>query len=197
MKNKHEHKHTAHSHEKHNTAPQEPAPDAETVAEAAQAEAADNQEPQPTKDANELAALKDKYLRLLADFDNARKRQLREREEWIKSANEGLIKDMLPVIDHLELAVSKAPEGDDPFVGGVKLVLKQFLEALAKQGATPVDAVNAEFDPNLHEALSVAPSATVAANTVLEQYRCGWLLNGKLIRAAQVIVSGGAPESAE
>ena len=152
-------------------------------------------EPDPTaKLESELAAMKDKYLRLLADFDNARKRQIREREEWIKLANEGLLKELLPVVDNLELAVSQAPVEASPFVDGVKMVTRQFMETLTRQGVTPVEAAGTQFDPNLHEALSMTPSADIEAHQVIQQFRRGWQLNGKLIRPAQVIVSSGKPE---
>lgn len=141
----------------------------------------------------EYLALKDKYIRLLADFDNARKRQLRDREEWIKCANERLIGLLLPVLDNLTLARSQAKE-NDPFVEGVALVEKQFVDVLQKEGLAPIEAEGKPFDPNLHEALSMLPSTEHPANTVLQVYRKGWMLNGKLLRAAQVIVSNDESE---
>ncbi len=144
----------------------------------------------------ELLILKDRYARLMADFDNYRKRQIREREDWVKRANEELLGDLLPVIDHLELALAQAADPASPFVVGVRLVYDQFLALLDRHGMVPLDAQGEPFDPTFHEALSQMSSATVPANIVMDQFRCGWLLGGRLLRPAQVIVSSGAPDPA-
>ncbi|MCL2103554.1 MAG: nucleotide exchange factor GrpE [Kiritimatiellaeota bacterium] len=142
----------------------------------------------------ELVALKDRYARLLADFDNFRKRQAREREDWSRRANELLLEDFLPVVDHLELALGNAPDPSGPFAAGVGLVRDQFIAALEKHGVTPLDARGQPFDPDWHEALSQVPSDTVPEGGVIEQFRCGWCIGGRLMRPAQVIVSSGAPQ---
>ncbi|MDY5954573.1 MAG: nucleotide exchange factor GrpE [Kiritimatiellia bacterium] len=172
--------------------PQQPQ-DAQPTPEPPQTEPKASEQPAP-EESPEYLALKDKYLRLLADFDNARKRQLRDREEWIRSANEKLIAELLPVLDHLALALAQVKE-KNPFADGVALVEKQFLGVLEKQGLAPIESEGQPFDPNLHEALSMLPSPEVPANTILQVYRKGWTLNGKLLRAAQVIVSSGTPEA--
>jgi molecular chaperone GrpE len=168
-----------------------PAPTCETVPAAAAPEAV---APQPSPEAQELAAVKDRYTRLMADFDNFRKRQVREREDWIKRSNEELLGDLLPIIDHLELALGKSPDTSDPVVAGVKLVYDQFLALLDRYGVTPIDTKNQPFNPDWHEALSQMSSATVPANGIIDQFRRGWCLAGRLLRPAQVIVSSGAPE---
>jgi molecular chaperone GrpE len=145
----------------------------------------------PSED-DELIALKDRYARLLADFDNFRKRQTREREEWSRRANELLLEDFLPVVDHLELALGNAPDLSNPFAAGVKMVYDQFIAALEKHGVTPLDAKGQPFNPDWHEALSQMPSETVPEGGVVEQFRRGWLIGGRLMRPAQVIVSSGA-----
>ena len=145
----------------------------------------------------ELAALKDRYARLLADFDNFRKRQVREREDWGKRANESLLEDFLPVVDNLELALGNAPDLSNPFAVGVKLVYDQFVIALEKHGVTPLDAKGKPFNPEWHEALSQMPSDTVPENEVIEQFRRGWCIGGRLMRPAQVIVSSGTSNSSE
>lgn len=176
-------------------APEAPAPAGEATAEAP---AAPEKAPAaPAPESAELAALKDRYARLMADFDNFRKRQLREREDLIKRANEELLADLLPVVDHLELALAKTEGSTDPVVVGVKLVYDQFLALLGRYGLTALDAKGQPFDPTYHEALSQMSSATVPANTIIEQFRRGWLLAGKLIRPSQVIVSSGAPDEAQ
>jgi len=161
------------------------------------AEPAPAEPPKPSPEAAELAVLKDRYTRLMADFDNFRKRQVREREDWVKRANEALLGDLLPVIDHLELALKKTSSPDDPFATGVKMVYDQFVTLLTRYDMTPIDAKGQPFDPNIHEALSRMSSATVPAQMVLDQFRRGWRLAGKLLRPAQVIVSSGSPESEE
>jgi molecular chaperone GrpE len=144
--------------------------------------------------AAELAAVKDRYARLLADFDNFRKRQAREREEIVKRANEALILELLQVIDHLDLALAAAPKSADPFVTGVRLVAGQIHAALAKFEARPEDAVGQPFDPGRHEALNEMPSDVVPAGHVSLQLRKGWSLAGRFIRPAQVMISSG-PET--
>ena len=139
--------------------------------------------------------MKDRYMRLMADFDNFRKRQIREREEWIKRANEGLLADFLPVVDHLDIALSKEKDANNPFVTGIKMVYDQFVAALEKNNVVPVDAKGQPFNPEWHEALSQVPSETVPANEVIEQFKRGWSLAGRLLRPAQVIVSSGKPEA--
>jgi molecular chaperone GrpE len=144
----------------------------------------------------ELAASKDRYLRLMADFENARKRLSREREETIRRANEELLNALLPVLDHLELALSSPSlERETPFVKGVQMVADQFVAVLQKFDLKPVAALGTTFDPGQHEALTQMASATVPAGHVLQQLRRGWNLSGKLLRPAQVIVSSGAPDA--
>jgi len=169
----------------------EATPEAETPA------AAEAAAPQPAPEAAELAAVKDRYARLMADFDNFRKRQVREREDLIKRANEDLLGDLLPVVDHLELALAKTEGSTDPVIVGVKMVYDQFVALLGRYGLTPLDTKGEPFDPTYHEALSQMSSATVPANMIIDQFRRGWLLAGKLLRPAQVIVSSGQPDDAQ
>ena len=171
-------------------APREPAQAAPASLPAAEAS-------QPSPEALELAALKDRYARMMADFDNYRKRQTREREEWLKRANEDLLGDLLPVVDHLDLALKKTADPSDPFATGVKMVYDQFFALLDRYGVTPIDAKGKVFDPAFHEALTQMSSPTVPAHTVIDQFRRGWLLAGRLLRPAQVVVSSGAPDPAQ
>jgi molecular chaperone GrpE len=150
---------------------------------------------EPSQEAKELLLMKDRYARLMADFDNFRKRQTREREDLIKRANEDLLGDLLPVVDHLELALAQAADRESPFVVGVKLVYGQFLALLDRYGMKSFEAKGEPFDTAYHEALSQMSSATVPANSVIDQFRRGWLLGGRLLRPAQVIVSSGVPDA--
>ena len=176
-------------------APEASAPEAPAHVDATAAEPPPAPEPpQPAPAAQELAAVKDRYARLLADFDNYRKRQTREREDFIKRANEELLGDLLPVVDHLELALAKTPDPADPFVVGVRLVYDQIFALLNRYGLTPIEAKGQLFNPEFHEALSQMTSPTVPAHVVMDQFRRGWLLAGRLLRPAQVIVSSGSPD---
>ncbi len=143
----------------------------------------------------ELAAAKERAIRLLADFDNLRKRTARELEERTARANERLLKDLLPVFDHFELAL--AAGDDSPFAQGVRMIAEEFRKVLEQSGAEVIDA-SAEgttVDPMVHEVLSMVPHATIAQGCVVSQFRKGWRLGGKVVRPAQVIVSAGAPEA--
>ena len=174
----------------------EPAP--ESSPEAEPAPDSDSEEPVAGKTAAEGESApepdwKDRYARTLADFDNYRKRMARDREELAQFAAKDILKDLLPTVDNLALALEKAENKEDPFVQGVKLAYDGFLKALADHGATPLDSVGEPFDANFHEALAQLPSPDVAEGVVMSEVKRGWLLHGKLLRAAQVVVSSGAP----
>lgn len=151
--------------------------------------------PAPSPIEQELAAAREKHLRLMADFDNFRKRQAREREEFARRATEALMTELLPVLDHLELAVANVKSKDDPLTKGVQMVIDQFVATLAKFDLRPFHAMGEPFDPNRHEALTQHPSADVPAHHVLQQLRRGYTLGGKLLRPAQVVISSGNPEA--
>lgn len=141
----------------------------------------------------ELAAAKERHLRLMADFDNMRKRQARELEERTARANERLLNAMIPVYDHFEMALAAAQE-DSPFVQGVQMIAGEFRKVLEQSGAEVIDAaVGTTFNPMEHEALSMMPHADIAQGCVVNQFRKGWKLGGKIVRPAQVIVSAGTP----
>ena len=160
--------------------------------------AQDNQEAEKDAKAAEPPAepdWKDRYARAMADFDNFRKRTARDREDLVKFAASDVLKDILPTVDNLARALSEAKDkADDPFVAGVKLVYDGLVKALADHGATPLDAVGEPFDANYHEALAQLPSDDVEEGNVMSEVKRGWMLNGKLLRAAQVVVSAGKKE---
>lgn len=134
-------------------------------------------------------------MRLQADFDNFRKRQIRERAEWIVRANEDLFLELLPVIDHYEMGLKSAEEHqtDSSVTEGFKLVYTQLLDVLKKSNVTPIKTEGATFDPHQHEALTHIPS-DLPAETIVQEFRRGYMLGDKLLRAAQVVVSSGKPE---
>ena len=183
----------------------EPAPDSSSKTEPAPETASDSdsEEQVAEKPAAEGESApepdwKDRYARTLADFDNYRKRMARDREELAQFAAKDILKDILPTVDNLALALEKAENKEDPFVQGVRLAYDGFLKVLADHGATPLDSVGEPFDTNYHEALAQLPSPDVAEGVVMNEVKRGWLLHGKLLRAAQVVVSSGAPaQSAE
>jgi len=147
----------------------------------------------------ELPPVDDRYLRLQADFENFRKRTLRDKEDLYRRANEDIMEELLPVLDHQELAFSSLSDEvrNDPVVQGFKMVSDQLRSALGKFGLVPIDAVGEEFDPNLHEAVSHLPSADFDENHVMVQTRRGYMLGKRLLRPAQVVVSSGTPTEEE
>ena len=161
---------------------------AESSAEAAGAEeagAATEETPSAEPD------WKDMYARMLADFDNYRKRVSRDREELVKFAASETVKDMLVTADNLALALGQAKDPEDPFVKGVKLAYESFLKALKDHGAEPFASVGEELDPNRHEAIATLPSDSIEEGKISTEVKKGWMLNGRLLRAAQVVVSSG------
>lgn len=142
--------------------------------------------------------LRIQLMRLKADFDNFRKRQTRERAEWIVRANEDLFLELLPVLDHYEMGLKSAEEHqtDNSVTEGFKMVYNQLMDLLEKFNVTPVEAIGEAFNPHRHEALTHMPSDK-PSETVIEQIRRGYMLGDKLLRAAQVVVSSGPVEAKE
>jgi len=140
-----------------------------------------------------LAELEERNIRLLADFDNFRKRSVRERDEISRQVRENILKEFLPIIDNLELGLNAAVShnADSAFVEGYRMVSGQLTAALARLGLTPVFATGVAFDSAMHDAIQQMPSESVPEGMVLEVVRKGYLVNDKLIRTAQVVVSSG------
>jgi len=141
--------------------------------------------------AAEKDALQDRALRLRAEFDNYRKRTARELEQARTQAAEKLLQDLLPVLDHLELALAHATDEHGEFAKGVRLTATQFADALSKAGVTPIVATGERFDPELHEALAQQPSDEHPADTVVMEYQRGYRLGERVLRHARVVVSSG------
>ena len=135
------------------------------------------------------------YAITLADFDNYKKRAARDREDVYRYAESDILKDVLPTVDNLGLALQNAKDKDNDFVKGVQMVYDGLLKALADHGAKPMaDLVGKELDPNFHDAIATLPSADVEEGKISNVAKTGWTLNDKLLRAAQVVVSAGKPE---
>lgn len=134
----------------------------------------------------------DAYLRTVAELENTRKRHLRDREEMRKFSNEALVKNLLAVVDNMERAmVHSAGEIDsvECVAEGIELTLKGLMDILSKEGLAQVSALGKPFDPNFHEAVSETEDLSVDAGTVVHELQRGYLLNGRLIRPAKVVVS--------
>ncbi len=132
---------------------------------------------------------RDQYLdslrRLKAEFDNSRKRQERERTRILESASEKLVQELLPVLDNLDRAL----ESTGDIRGGVQATREQLAEVLANEGLLPVASDGQPFDPNVHEAVMGQPSEDHEEGTVLQTFQRGYLLNGRAIRPAKVVVA--------
>jgi molecular chaperone GrpE len=139
----------------------------------------------------ERDALQDRMLRTAADFDNYRKRMDRERRDLAEQTAGEAIKDLLPIIDNLERALQAAAE-DDPLRKGVELIHKQMLEMLRKRGVTPIEALGADFDPNVHEAVTHEESDQHREGEVMEELQRGYKVGERLLRPAMVKVAKGA-----
>jgi molecular chaperone GrpE len=141
----------------------------------------------------EAAKLKDLALRARADLDNFRKRALREKEEAIRYANNGLLERLLPVIDNFELGIDAAKSAADTasILQGMSMVQKQLQDFLKNNGLEEVQAEGEAFDPNKHDAVAQEFSNDVPEGQVVRQVRKGYKIKDRLIRASSVIVSKG------
>ncbi len=163
-----------------------------------EAEASEIQEPEVEKATNEfenleteIAELKDKYLRLFAEFDNYKRRVARERMELIQTAGKEVITSMLDVLDDFERAEKQIQVTDDveQVKEGVMLVFNKLRSTLSSKGLKPMESIGEEFDVEKHEAISEIPSPTPEMKgKVIDEVQKGYSLNNKLIRFARVIV---------
>ena len=133
----------------------------------------------------------DRYLRTLAEFENFKKRIIREKEDYLKYANEELIKQILPIVDNLERAIMHSNENSDSesVIEGVEMIHNQLLETLGKFGVSPVEAIDKPFDPNFHEAMMQVETDESPPNTVVTEIARGYTLNDRLLRPSLVAVS--------
>lgn len=135
----------------------------------------------------------DRLLRVLADFDNQRKRAAREQEDARKYALQEFVRELLPVRDNLERALDAesakdGSEGEALFTG-IRQTLRLWSDVFAGAGIEEIDPLGQPFDPDFHEALSIRPTSEAEPDTVVEVVQKGYLLNGRLIRPARVIVA--------
>ena len=136
----------------------------------------------------EVEELRDKYVRMYADFDNFKKRSAKEKLEIIQTASKDVIKELLPVVDDFERAL-KALEGDTAAKNGMQLIYNKLIGNLASKGLTALETVGKDFDVDVHEAITEIPVSDPAqGGKVVDELEKGYYLNGKLIRFAKVIV---------
>jgi len=138
----------------------------------------------------EVDHLREMYLRKLAEFDNFRKRTERERTEMKKTAAEGLVSELLPVLDNFQRAIVHADDGEpEAFREGVEMIAKQFADLLARAGLEPIDPIGHQFNPELHEAVQRIEGSEYAPGTVVAVFTKGYIFGGRLIRPAMVTVA--------
>ncbi len=170
-------------------------PEEENSQEPLKTEPADEKAPSEVDEKEELkkslGEANDKYVRLYADFENYKKIAARNKEELLKYANDDLMTDVLTVIDHLELALQHTEESKDPnpLAEGVELTLKELRNILEKHGLVIIDALNKPFDPAVHHAMSQIETEDVEVNTVVKEFRKGYMLKERVLRAAMVGVA--------
>ena len=140
---------------------------------------------------DEIEELKDKWLRSVAEFENYRKRTLKERTELILNGGEKFITAILPVVDDMERAIENGAKTDDPAVlrEGMELIYQKFLKTLESQGVSRIETENADFDTDVHEAVAMVPGmGDDKKGKVIDCLQKGYKLNDKVIRHAKVAV---------
>ncbi|GAB3794266.1 hypothetical protein GCM10028819_07410 [Spirosoma humi] len=147
--------------------------------------------PEPEKNGGEVAELKDKYLRLYADFENFRRRTAKEKLELINNANEGVLKALIPVVDDFERAMQSIENTNDvaALKEGVSLIYHKLFKTLEGKGLKPMVSKGETFDADLHESVTQFPAPSDdLKGKVIEEIEKGYYLNDKVIRFAKVIV---------
>ncbi|SER80204.1 nucleotide exchange factor GrpE [Salisediminibacterium halotolerans] len=138
-----------------------------------------------------LKEMEEKLLRVQADYDNFRRRTKQEKEAAAKYRSQNLAESLLPAIDNFERAMMITPEAEETqsLLKGVQMVYNQLLEALEKEGVTPIASVGEPFDPHYHQAVMQEESAEYDSNIVIEEMQKGYRLNDRVLRPAMVKVS--------
>ncbi|HCJ41060.1 MAG TPA: nucleotide exchange factor GrpE [Ruminococcus sp.] len=167
---------------------------AEETAEEAE-EKAEKEEKENTEEVSEedklkaeLAESKDKYLRLMAEYDNFRKRSAKERLELSASVKGDTVADILPVLDNFERALNTETQ-DEAYKAGIEMIFKQFTDALAKLGIEPIDPAGEVFDPNIANAVNQIEDPELGENVVAQVFQKGYRIGDKVIRYAMVVVA--------
>ena len=149
----------------------------------------DNQEQNElTKIKQELEDITDRYKRVLAEFENHKKRSIKERENLYNSILSDIVEGMLPILDNLENAV-KVETKDEEYKKGIELVLKQFKDTLKSKGVEEIKALGETFDPELHEAVSSIQDDTKGEKEIVQEYRKGYKIGTKINRHSMIVVA--------
>jgi molecular chaperone GrpE len=162
------------------------------------------EQPQPTLEdlqkriqdlENQVKEKESRYLYLYAEFENFKKRAIKERSDLVKFGWESTARDLLQTLDNLERALSHAPpQTDKNLMNGLQMVLNEFKSSLQKQGVQVIESLQKEFDPNLHEAVSQEDSDS-PSGTIVKEHTRGYTLHGRLLRPARVVISSGQAAS--
>jgi len=145
-------------------------------------------DPELQKVKQERDSLYDRLLRKQAEFENYKKRIERERSEFVQFASAELVKELLNALDSFELAIRNA-KADDQTLRGFELIYKQLLDTMGRFGLKAIEVKGEKFDPNFHQAVATTPTDEMEENTIIEELRKGYLLNGRLLRPAMVNVA--------
>src|SRR6185436_5544730 len=145
-------------------------------------------DPELQKVTQERDSLQDRLLRKQAEFENYKKRIERERSDFVQFASAELIKELLNALDSFELAIRNS-KADDQSLRGFELIYKQLLDTMGRFGLKAIEVKGQKFDPNFHQAVATTPTDDVEENTIIEELRKGYLLNGRLLRPAMVNVA--------
>ncbi len=138
-----------------------------------------------------LAHAEEKYKYLYADFENFKKRAIKERQDAMKFGWENVAGELLQVLDNLDRALQYAkPDTDPNLMSGLKMVAQQFITTLGKQGVAEIPSIDHPFNPDLHEAVGQLPSDK-PAGTIIQEHQKGYTLHGRLLRASRVMLSSG------
>ena len=169
-------------------------PDEPEEAEKAASEGGEEQPAEDPRDAK-LKDLEDKVVRQMAEFDNFRKRTEKEKSEMFANGEKTVIESILPVIDNFERALDMSGSAGneekekDPFMEGMEMVYRQLMDELKKLGVEPIEALGADFDPNLHNAVMQEESEEYESGKVCKELQRGYTLNGSVVRHAMVSVA--------
>ena len=136
----------------------------------------------------ELEETTDRLKRLMAEFDNFKKRSAKERESLYNSILSDIVGSFLPVVDNLEKAVNSSTQ-DEGYKQGVELVLKQFMDVLSSVGVKEIEGVGSTFNPEYHEAVSLVQDETLGEKEITEVFRKGYKIGEKVIRHSMVVVA--------
>ncbi|MHB1679073.1 MAG: nucleotide exchange factor GrpE [bacterium] len=145
----------------------------------------------------EFDELNEKYFKILADSENFRKRISREKEESLKYSNENLVKDLLPILDYLDLAINHSASYIDNdtsgnlkiFVDGVKMADNEFIKVLSNHGVKIIETENKNFDPNFHEVVEMVKDSAEPEGKIIEEKRKGYIYKDRLLRPSLICIS--------